>query len=172
MQQKIIDFLNSYNYDIRISHNARWIDQKCTPDVISIIADCILEYTNYSTQIEFLVKDIWNSQYARKNILTIFSKPDTNSQSAKNEYDKFFSQPIKLLAYSNILIGHKKGNKYTYKIGNLDLLEYIMQRDTNTLNFLIFYIQKVLKDSGIYEAFEIFFQCQNKDSFIKLLMEK
>ena len=49
MQQRVIDFLNKYNYDIRQSKNARWIDQKCTPDVISIIADCILEYTEYNT---------------------------------------------------------------------------------------------------------------------------
>lgn len=168
MQQKIIDFLNSYNYDIRISHNARWIDQKCTPDVISIIADCILEYTEYNTEIEFSVSDIWHSQYARENILAIFSKPDTNSDNAKHEYDKFFGQPIKLLAYSHILIGQKKGNKYIYKIGNLDLLEYIMQRDTNALTFLILYIQKVLKDSDIYNEFEYFFINQDKNSFHNL----
>ena len=165
MQQRIIDFLNKYNYDIRQSNNARWIDQKCTPDVISIIADCILEYTKYNTDTEFSVSDIWHSQYARENILTIFSKPDTDSDNAKNEYDKFFSQPIKLLAYSHVLIRQKKGNKYIYRIGNLDLLEYIMQRDTNALTFLILYIQKVLKDSDIYNEFEYFFINQNKESF-------
>lgn len=165
MQQRIIDFLNKYNYDIRQSNNARWIDQKCTPDVISIIADCILEYTKYNTDTEFSVSDIWHSQYARENILTIFSKPDTDSDNAKNEYDKFFGQPIKLLAYSHVLIGQKKGNKYIYRIGNLDLLEYIMQRDTNALTFLILYIQKVLKDSDIYNEFEYFFINQNKESF-------
>ncbi len=165
MQQRIIDFLNKYNYDIRQSNNARWIDQKCTPDVISIIADCILEYTKYNTDTEFSVSDIWHSQYARENILTIFSKPDTDSDNAKNEYDKFFGQPIKLLAYSHVLIGQKKGNKYIYRIGNLDLLEYIMQRDTNALTFLILYIQKVLKDSDIYNEFKYFFINQNKESF-------
>ena len=165
MQQRIIDFLNKYNYDIRQSNNARWIDQKCTPDVISIIADCILEYTKYNTDTEFSVSDIWHSQYARENILTIFSKPDTDSDNAKNEYDKFFGQPIKLLAYSHVLIRQKKGNKYIYRIGNLDLLEYIMQRDTNALTFLILYIQKVLKDSDIYNEFEYFFINQNKESF-------
>ena len=56
MIQKIINFLNAHNYDVRISKNARWIDQKCTPDVISIIADCILEYTNHNTEIEFSTK--------------------------------------------------------------------------------------------------------------------
>ena len=41
---QIIDFLNSKNYDLRISHNARWIDQKCTPDVTWSIADFVLNY--------------------------------------------------------------------------------------------------------------------------------
>lgn len=57
--EQIINFLNSYDYDIRQSGNARWIDQKCTCDVLSIIADCILEYTNYDKTIQFSINDIW-----------------------------------------------------------------------------------------------------------------
>lgn len=171
IKQKIIEFLNSNNYDVRISKNGRWIDQKCTPDVVSIIADCILEYTNYNTEIEFSIKDIWYSIYAKENVIAIFSKPEINSTNAKHEYDKFFSQPIKLLAYSNILNETKKGNKNVYKINNLELLEYIMQRDTNSLIFLIAYIKKVLKDSGIYDIFQEFLTIQTKEKF-KLLKDK
>ena len=43
-EEQIKKFMAHYNYDIRITHNARWIDQKCTPDVITIIADCILAF--------------------------------------------------------------------------------------------------------------------------------
>lgn len=171
IQQKIIEFLNSNNYDVRISKNGRWIDQKCTPDVVSIIADCILEYTNYNTEIEFSIKDIWYSKYAKENVIAIFSKPETDSTNAKHEYDKFFSQPIKLLAYSNILNETKKGNKNVYKINNLELLEYIMQRDTNSLIFLISYIKKVLEDSGIYDIFQEFLNIQTKEKF-KILKDK
>ena len=43
-----------HDYDIRKTGNARWIDQKCTPDVLCIIADCIFEYyhiaRNYGTR--------------------------------------------------------------------------------------------------------------------------
>lgn len=169
--QQIQDFLNFYDYDIRKSHNARWIDQKCTCDVLSIIADCILEYTNYNTQAEFSISNIWNSPYTRENVMAIFSKPDTTSPYANNEYDKFFSQPINLLAYSGILqLSYKKGNTNIFKINNLKLLEFIMIRETNALTFLILYIQKVLQDSGIYNVFEIFFNAQNKESF-KLLKD-
>jgi hypothetical protein len=40
----IIDnLLQSINYDIRIHKDARFMDQKCTPDVkVCIIADCII----------------------------------------------------------------------------------------------------------------------------------
>ena len=169
--QQIQDFLNSYDYDIRKSHNARWIDQKCTCDVLSIIADCILEYTNYDTQVEFSISNIWDSPYTRENVMAIFSKPDTTSPYANNEYDKFFSQPINLLAYSGILqLSYKKGNTNIFKINNLKLLEFIMIRETNALTFLILYIQKVLQDSGIYNVFETFFNAQNKESF-KLLKD-
>ena len=34
--------IKSKNYDIRISNDARFMDQKCTPDVVCIMADCVL----------------------------------------------------------------------------------------------------------------------------------
>ena len=30
--EEIIEFLVQYDYDVRKTENARWIDQKCTPD--------------------------------------------------------------------------------------------------------------------------------------------
>lgn len=58
-QQAIIDFCNQYDYDIRKSGNGRWIDQKLTLDVLSFIADCILQFTEDDPSKEFKVKDIW-----------------------------------------------------------------------------------------------------------------
>ena len=85
------EFLDKYDYDIRKFHDARWIDQKCTYDVISIIADCIKEYVeNYNSK-EFTVSDIWHSDYARENVISIFSKPDPELK-ATNEYDKYFGR--------------------------------------------------------------------------------
>ena len=57
--------LNQYDYDVRKTHDARWIDQKCTHDVLSMIADCIVEYVDNTeasdrTTIEFTVSDIWH----------------------------------------------------------------------------------------------------------------
>ncbi|MCQ2677593.1 hypothetical protein JT237_00545 [Helicobacter pylori] len=97
-EQQIIDFLKIRDYDIRKTQNARWIDQKCTPDVLSIVADCILEFTQYSIEKSFSIRDIWDNPYTNENVKMIFSKPDLNSDFSMHEYDKFFSQPIKLLA--------------------------------------------------------------------------
>lgn len=112
-----IDFLSGYNYDIRKSGDARWIDQKCTYDVLSIIADCICEYVDNTGYSEFTVSDIWHSDYARENVIEIFSKPDPELK-AGNEYDKYFGQPIKLLAYSKVLSVRMEKNRYYYSINN------------------------------------------------------
>ncbi|MCQ2709204.1 restriction endonuclease [Helicobacter pylori] len=167
-EQQIIDFLKLRNYDIRKTQNARWIDQKCTPDVLSIVADCILEFTQYNIEKSFSIRDIWDSHYTNENVKMIFSKPDLNSDFSMHEYDKFFSQPIKLLAYSGILFETKTGNKNIYTIQNIELLEYLMQRETNALKFLILYIQKVLMDSGIDPIFDNFLQKQDTESFKQL----
>lgn len=160
------NFLNQYDYDIRKSRNARWIDQKCSFDVLSIIADCIVEYVKDGNQ-EFTVADIWHSEYAVENVVGIFSKPNPKSES-KNEYDKYFGQPIKLLVYSKILNFRKVNNRYYYHVNNQNILEQIALKPYNALNFLHCYIIKVLKDSELYESFDNFFQSQTKESYYQL----
>ncbi len=162
-----IKFLNKFDYDIRKTGDARWIDQKCTYDVVSIVADCILEYIGNNYNSEFTVSDIWHSDYARENVIEIFSKPDPESK-AGNEYDKYFGQPIKLLSYSKILTIRKEKNRYYYSVNNKEVLEKIALRPTNALNFLYEYILKVLKDSDLLDDFGNFFKIQTKDAYKKL----
>ena len=52
-------------YDIRKTNNARWIDQKCTPDVLCIVSDCVLNYyiENDEKDEYFKSKDIWYAEY-------------------------------------------------------------------------------------------------------------
>lgn len=166
-EDKIKDFIYQYNYDIRESGNARWIDQKCTADVLSIIADCILNFVPINTDY-FTSKDIWNSIYAIETVENIFRKAKVNSKLSMNEYDKFFQQPMELLSYSRILFKKKVGNKNFYKINNKDMLEYIALRERNALTFLQIYIEKVLIDSNLWNFFEKFFKNQSKENFVKM----
>lgn len=63
-QQSIRDFLAQSDYDIRESGNGRWIDQKCTPDVVTVIADFIFDYVSSHPDCAFSSADIWNLDYA------------------------------------------------------------------------------------------------------------
>lgn len=154
------EFFNNFNFDIKAHGSARWIDQKCSADVICIIADCIVNYINNDKDKEFTVSDIWKSKYAEINVQEIFSKPNVNKKSAKNEFDKYFSQPILLLAHSKVLKDRKEGFKHNFSVNNLEILKKIAMRVTNAIDFLFIYITKVLKDSNLYPIFENFFNKQ------------
>ncbi|WMJ85381.1 restriction endonuclease [Anaerocolumna sp. MB42-C2] len=166
-EELIRNFLNQYDYDIRKSHDARWIDQKCTMDVISLIADCILEHTKSDLDKEFAVGDIWHSPYTIENVQEIFRKPNPE-HAAQNEYDKWFGQPIKLLGYSKILNCDTRSGRNYYTVGNREVLEYISIRERNAFLFLYLYIEKVLRDSGIYYLFDVFFHTPNKNTFLSM----
>ena len=159
-----MNFFNKFDYDVRKTKDARWIDQKCTYDVLWIIADCILEYVDNSSNCEFTVSDIWHSNYARENIIEIFSKPDPQLK-AGNEYDKYFGQPIKLFSYSGLLNTQKKKNINYYSINNRELLEKIALKPTNALEFLYKYVMKVLEDSSLLNEFNKFFEIQTKEEY-------
>ncbi len=167
-ERELVEFLDSRNYDIRISHNARWIDQKCTPDVLCIVADCILNYIDTNGNTEFTSKDIWFSEYTIQNIHDIFRKVQADSSSASNEYDKFFGQPIKLFAYAGILNEEKVGRGNKYRLINRDILDHISLRERNALQFLSKYIDKVVTDSGLSNIFDEFFTLQTSQAYDNL----
>lgn len=164
-QQNVINFCNQFDYDIRKSGNGRWIDQKCAADVVTVVADCIYNYALEDEDGIFTTPEIWHYQYTVENVEAIFKKPGVENESAKNEYDKFFQQPMEMLANAQVLKKTKRGNRNYYQVNNMDILEYIALRERNALFFLKVYIEKVLKDSGIYDVFENFFAKQTKEAY-------
>ena len=163
-QEHIVRFCEKHDYDVRVSHNARWIDQKCAADVVSVIADCILNYVLENDD-SFTVYDIWHYSYSVNCVESLFKKPRVEEKQAKHEYDKFFAQPITLLAYAGVLSKVKQGKGFCYRIEDFEVLEYISIRERNALFFLKTYIEKVLRDSGIYNKFEEFFAKQTQDAY-------
>ena len=127
-----------------------------------------MQYQKENKDKLFSTKDIWYSKYAIENVKNIFKKANLKSASEGNEYDKFFQQPIKLLAYAGILKESKIKTKNYYTVINEDILQYIALRERNALNFLNIYITKVLTDSEILKNFNDFFLKQTKDSYDKL----
>ena len=164
-QQAIADFCGRHDYDIRKSGNGRWLDQKCAADVVTVVADCIYNHTLSDEEGLFTTSEIWHDAYTVENVEAIFKKPGVESEAAKREYDKFFQQPMEMLSHAGVLTKIKWGNQNFYQVKEREVLAYIALREKNALFFLRTYIEKTLRDSGIYAAFETFFQTQNQDTY-------
>lgn len=154
MRESINKFLSQFDLDVRKSGDARFADQKCTPDVVCFIADCILNIVKPDHT--FTVSDIWDSQYFIKNAVAVFGKPIPTNPTARHEYDKFIQQPLRLLGYAHVLIITKSGSANVYSIADEDMLDYISRRERNTFNFLYCYFRKVMEDSGMWKYFQEF----------------
>lgn len=159
-------FLNAHDYDIRKSRNGRWIDQKCTMDELCFVADCVVVYLQEGGQQPFQSPDIWHTPYAIENVQKLFSKPDPTDKSTIDEYNKFFRQPLKMLAAAGVLREDgKKNNTIQFSVENEGVLDYLSLRERNCFDFLCSYITKTLKDSGLWDAFESFFDEQTKEQY-------
>lgn len=170
-QQSIRDFLAQSDYDIRESGNGRWIDQKCTPDVVCAVADFICNYVADDPSpgsCPFTSKEIWHSEYASQYVEAVFKKPATKNKNAKHEYDKFFQQPMELLAYANVLGKQKIKGKNYYWVKQINILEYIALREQNALTFLVLYIEKTLHDSGLWPVFHTFLQSSSSKTYTEV----
>ena len=160
MRNVINEYLSQFDLDVRKSNDARFIDHKCTPDIVCFIADCVLNMI--ATKPTFTIKDVWQTQYFIQNTRVLFNKPWANDKKAQHEYDKVLSQPLKLLAYARILNVQKK-RSLKFSVANEELLDYISRKDRNAYNFLYCYFVKVLKDSNFFRYFEEYQQESAKD---------
>lgn len=152
MRNTIKEYLSLFDFDIRKTHDARYVDQKCTPDIVCFMADCVMNMV--ATKPVFVINDIWDTQYFIQNSRVIFNKPWANDKKAYNEYNKVLSQPLKLLAYARILNVETLGGSLTFSVANADILDYIARKDRNAYNFLYCYFMKVMTDSGFIKYFE------------------
>jgi hypothetical protein len=162
--KQIQRFLDEHTYDVRVTNNGRWIDQKCAFDSVCFVADCIIEYIQDTGKQTFTSVEIWHSQYAEKNVQHVFGKPDPRKRTTKDEYNKFFRQPMKMLSAAGVL-SEKGKNPIQFTIENSDMLEHIAIRERNSFEFLCMYIEKVLRDSGLSYSFEEFFELQTVEAY-------
>lgn len=157
MEDLLKQHFDQVDLDIRkqASGYSRFMDQKVTPDVLSFIADCIVNFLGgKDVGTIFVVGDIWEFPYFIKNTVAVFGKPSPENETAGSEYDKFIAQPLKTLAFAKVLEEKKVGRKNTYTVLKPDILEYISQNEKNAWRFLVVYIEKVLLDSGFIDKLE------------------
>lgn len=152
MREIIKEFLNSHDYDIRKTKDCRFVDQKCTPDIICFMADCVLNLV--ATVPTFTINDMWQTQYFVQNARVIFNKPWPDDKEARNEYNKILSQPLKTLAYAGVLNVEVCGKTLTFSVNNEEILEWIARRDRNAYIFLYDFYTKVMRDSNFIRFLE------------------
>ena len=59
----------------------------------------------------------------------------------------------------------KKNNTIQFSVENEAVLDYLSLRERNCFDFLCSYIKKTLQDSGLWDAFESFFDEQTKEQY-------
>ena len=132
---------------------------------MTTIADCVLQYTKDKPGNTFSSVDVWRDNYAVENVLAIFKKPSPDARMARNEYDKFFQQPLEMLSYAGVLEKIKVSGRNFYAVRDENMLAFIALRERNALLFMTAYIEKVLADSRLWNAFERFFVRQTKEEY-------
>lgn len=156
-------FINDHCYDVRVTGNGRWIDQKCAFDAVCFVADCIVDYIHDGGEMPFTSPAIWHRPYSIENVMRLFGKPDPTTRSTMDEYNKFFRQPLKMLAAAGVLSEKLSGITIEFSVVNMEVMEYIALRERNALDFVCMYIEKALKDSGLWDGFASFFDEQTQD---------
>ena len=164
------EFLNEHVYDIRVIRDGTWIDQKCAPDEVRFVAECILAYLDETKATTFCSPDIWHSEFAANAVQAYFGKPDPFSKEATDEYNKFFRQPMKMFAVAGVLKneGRSGSGAIQFSVANRDVLSFVARNDWNAYLFLTHYVEKVLKDSGAWDPFATFLELQTADSINNL----
>ena len=161
----IKEFLNDHDYDVRKTGNGRWIDQKCIYDEVCFVSDCIVDYLLNGGEQPFTSPTIWHQEYSISNVMHVFGKPDPTTKTVIDEYNKFFRQPMKMLAAAGVLSENKVGTTIFFSVKNQDMLEHIALRERNAFDFICLYIEKALKDSGMWDPFASFFDEQTDEQY-------
>lgn len=118
MIEKITQHLSQYNPDVRKTNDARFRDQKCTPDVVCIITDYIINIRESSPIQEFVVQDIWGSSHYLENLIKLtptqhFTKAHLNNKTDKINIDY---QLVCLLSKSDSIEKSLNKGEFIYSI--------------------------------------------------------
>ncbi|MFC1802102.1 hypothetical protein ACFLY7_01545 [Patescibacteria group bacterium] len=157
MEENIKKHFENQNLDLRKKNlgYSRFMDQKVTPDVLRFVAECIVQQTESSPEKLFTSPEIERSDFFTKNVVKEFNKPTPDNKKTKREYDKWPAQIIQTLRFAKIIEEKdKKGSAKGYVVVEPEILEYISLRSQNAYLFLVYYLTKLLKDSGFYKHFE------------------
>lgn len=186
--QELVNHFREVDLDIRGTRavrertgiTPRFMDQKCTPDVLASSANWILSFSEEIQDKGFTTTDVWDSPAFANDVRIEFSKPEVNEESAQHEFDKVIAQPLKTLAFAGLLSAKLVGRSIEFRVVHRKFLEFISHGPRNARIFLCTYLECVLEQSGIYHRFQAFFESEHsqddylalRDSFIKYILSQ
>lgn len=133
------------------SDGARWMDQKVTFDNLYLVANAAERAFDDKTW--FSRFDLAELASVRQDIRREYGKPEVSTESAANEYDKFFAQPLCTLSHAGVL-DSRKARRREYRVRDRQLLRYIARNETQARTFLIEYLEQALKNWNWWWRFE------------------
>ena len=173
LKERHIEFLRSLwtnsRLDLRQTRNGRWYDQKVTPDIMSAIC-AVISGENWKER-RFTRKDVEKSPEFRQQMTDFFGKPTPGHPGSSSEYDKVASQPLNVLTAAGILEKVTDKGRKCFFIASPDaqeLISEVAESEMVAYEFLRLYIAETLKQSGLNDLFDTFFEKEDKASFAKL----
>lgn len=151
-------------FDSSGANGARWYDQKVTYENLAAVASAVNALANLRSITEFSRFDLESVASLNQTVVKEYGKPALSSKNAKNEYDKFISQNLNVLAFAGVL-SSSSGRTRKYYINQAETLADLAGNETECRKFLIEYLHWVLKNFGWWREFEKYTlsECSNDD---------
>ncbi|WP_114950089.1 hypothetical protein [Trueperella pyogenes] len=157
---------------------ARWYDQKVTYENLATVAGAVEVLVHLRDKTEFSRFDLADVSSLNQALTREYGKPAIDSEDAQNEYDKFLSQNLNVLAFAGVL-SSTAGKPRQYRIENEDVLSKLAGNETECRKFLIEYLHWVLKKFHWWKHFENYRTSEHtnddltelKSKFTRLLMD-
>ena len=98
----------------------------------------------------------------------MYGKGSVFDKKKNAEWNKFFPQPMNFLTYFGVLSRDESKTPHKYKISNKELLEFIKSQPNRSLKFLIYATKEFIKQNGLIDILNNFFNLETKSEFDKL----
>ena len=150
---------------VKTPHIGVHYEQKITPDLLWCVSYVIVSLIKDNPEKVFTDEDVRESPVFNSLTQDYFSKAP--QENAENEYNKFSSYQLGVLAFAGVL-EQISGRPKRYKVNNLEALNFIATNDFNASRFLGEYTEKFIRDNRLSEVFEIYRQSPNQDNYLRI----
>ncbi|MFC9441763.1 MULTISPECIES: hypothetical protein [Brevibacterium] len=152
MDSVIEDVFKDRVLDLRKNPNTRFIDQKSTPDLLSLTSALIVELFDEGD--EFSHPEFQRRPEVERALAVELKKPPASVTPGEN--NKLFMHSLKLLSHAGILEETKRNSTNYYRVSNINALRKLANDERQSLNFIIKYVTEVFKQTNALWMFEEF----------------